>query len=325
MKQRRRILQAAAAMLACCGAVHADSLLVLNLLVLNKDGSVAIVDPVNANVTAKITAGDGPHEIVAAGHDLAVISNYQGRGQTLAIVDLKAHKELRRVDISPASHPHGLALFRDKIYFTAEGSSTIGRYDPIGNRVEWTLPTGQSGTHMILLNRDGTKIFTTNLGSGSVSIFEQSGEKWNPTHIKVGPRAEGFDLSPDEKEIWAANAGDGTVSIIDVPSKKVIATVNVGTQQSNRLKFTPDGKRVLISDFNTGEVAVVDASAKKVVKRIKIASSVAGILVAPDGARAYVAATYDGFVAIIDMATLSVTNKIATGRGPDGMDWIRGN
>ena len=105
----------------------------------------------------------------------------------------------------------------------------------------------------------------------------------------------------------------------------MIATVNVGTQQSNRLKFTPDGKRVLISDFNTGEVAVVDASAKKVVKRIKIASSVAGILVAPDGARAYVAATYDGFVAIIDMATLSVTNKIATGRGPDGMDWIRGN
>jgi YVTN family beta-propeller protein len=313
-------LVATAALGLASPSLWADS-----LVVLNKDGSVAIVDPITLKVTARIAAGDGPHEIVGVNSDLAVISNYQGRGDTLSIVDLKAKKELRRADITPSSRPHGLAVSGGKVYFTAEGNAALGRFDPAANRVDWTLPSGQSGTHMILLNKDGSKIFTTNLGSGSVSIFERSGEKWNPTHIKVGPGAEGFDLSPDEKYIWAANAGDGTVSIIDVAARKVAATIPAGTKRSNRLKFTHDGKRVLISDFSTGELLIVDVASRKVAQRIPVASSIAGILVAPDGARAYIAATYDDFVAVVDLESLRVIGRVMTGRGPDGMDWIRGD
>jgi YVTN family beta-propeller protein len=47
-----------------------------------------------------------------------------------------------------------------------------------------------------------------------------------------------------------------------------------------------------------------------------------GILMAPDGSRAFVAVTGDDYVAVIDLKTITVTSKIATGKGPDGMAWV---
>jgi YVTN family beta-propeller protein len=48
-----------------------------------------------------------------------------------------------------------------------------------------------------------------------------------------------------------------------------------------------------------------------------------GILITPDGARAYVALAGDKTVAIVDLKTLAVSDRIATGNGPDGMAWVR--
>jgi len=300
------------------------------LLVLNKEGSVAIVDPATQKVLGKAPTGEDPHEVVATTDGkLAVATNYgsgQKPGHTLSVIDIASRKELHRVDIAPLLRPHGLFSVDGEVYFTPEGSKMIGRYDPATNRVDWQLGTGQDGTHMISMSQDHNLIFTSNIGSGSISIFERKGTPadWHATVVQVGPGAEGYDVSPNGKELWAANAGDGTVSIVDIAAKKVVQTFAVGAKRSNRLKFTPDGQRVLISDATTGDLIVVDVAARKEIKRLKLGRSVAGILVQPDGARAYVAATPDNYVAVVDLKTLEVTSRISTGNGPDGMDWIPG-
>ncbi|HYL36533.1 MAG TPA: YncE family protein [Bryobacteraceae bacterium] len=299
------------------------------LLVLNKEGSVAIVDPATRKVLGRAPTGDGPHEVVATTDGkLAVASNYGSGptpGHTLSVIDIAGRKELHLVDIAPLLRPHGLFAADGKVYFTAEGSQAIGRYDPATNRVDWQLSTGQDGTHMVALSKDRNLIFTSNIGSGSISIFERKGTDWRGTALRTGAGVEGFDLSPDGKELWAANAGDGTGSIIDVAAKKVVQTFPVGAKRSNRLKFTPDGRRVLISDLTTGDLIVVDAAARKPIKRLNLGRSVAGILVTPDGSRAYVAATNDNYVAVVDLKTLEPAGRLATGNGPDGMDWIAGH
>jgi YVTN family beta-propeller protein len=302
----------------------ASGLAAETLLVLNKEGNVAMVDPATQKVLAHVPAGEGPHEIVAtADGKLAVVSNYGGH--TLSVIDLASRRELRRVDLSPLSRPHGLFAAGGRIYFTAESNRMVGRYDPASNRVDWKIGTGQDGTHMVMLNRAGTMMFTSNFGSGSISIFERAGGTgdWHQTNVPTGPGVEGFDISPDEKQLWAANAGDGTVSIIDSATKKIVEAFNAGARRSNRLKFTPDGRRVLISDLASGELLVIDASTKKMIKRIRTGSGSAGILVQPDGSRAYVAATNDNHVAIVDLKTLEMIGQIQTGRGPDGMDWVK--
>jgi YVTN family beta-propeller protein len=301
-----------------------------SLLVLNKEGSVSIVDPSTQEVLGRAPTGEGPHEVVATTDGkLAVASNYgsgQMPGHTLSVIDLASRKEIHRVDLTPLSRPHGLLAVDGKVYFTAEGSKAIGRYDPATNRVDWVLGTGQDGTHMVAMSKDHNMIFTSNIGSGTISIFEHVGASgdWRQTVVHVGPGPEGFDVSPDGKELWAANSGDGTVSIVDVAGKKVVQTFPVGAKRSNRLKFTPDGIHVLISDLTNGDLIVVEAATRKAVKRLNLGHSIAGILVAPSGSRAYVAATNDNYVAVVDLKTLEVAGHISTGTGPDGMDWVAG-
>jgi len=295
------------------------------LLVLDKDdAALVIIDPATGKIAGRVPTGAGPHEVAAsADGKLAFVGNYGGNpGNTVSVIDLVAQKELHRFEIAPLSRAHGVAFFDGKFYFTAEANKVIGRYDPAANVIDWVLGTGQNTTHMVLLSKDGSKIFTANIGSDSVSIFERSGAaNWNQTVVAVGKGPEGIDLSPDGREIWTAHSRDGGVSIIDVGGKKVVQTLNLGTGRSNRLKFTPDGRRVLISDINAGEVLVLDAPARKEIKRLKVGKTPEGILVAPDGSHAYLAVTGDNQIAVLDLKTLEITGHIEPGKGPDGMAW----
>jgi YVTN family beta-propeller protein len=296
------------------------------LLVVNKEGSLAIVDPVSREVVATVRTGEAPHETVASRDGkLAFVSNYGGAdapGSTISVIDLEARRELRRVDLGVLRRPHGLAFAGGKLYFTAETNKIIGTYDPGTNQVDWLLGTGQNTTHMIAVSAGLNVIYTANIGSDTISIFERNGsQSWNQTVIPVGKGPEGFDISPDGKELWAAHSRDGGVSVINLFEKRVIQTFRVQTRRSNRLKFTPDGRLVLITDLDAGTLLVLQRETRKELKRITLGHQPAGILVAPDGARAYVAVTGDDNVAVIDLQTLELQARIAIGTGPDGMAW----
>jgi len=60
-----------------------------------------------------------------------------------------------------------------------------------------------------------------------------------------------------------------------------------------------------------------------VTKKIPLGRMVEGILMQPDGARAYVAVNGENYIAIIDLKTLAVAGRIETGKGPDGMAWVK--
>jgi YVTN family beta-propeller protein len=320
----RRIVLAATIALAAAALPAAQSS-GPQLLVLNKtDATLAFVDPASGRVTGTVPTGDGPHEVVvSADGKLAFASNYGATVPTISVIDIATKKELRRVDVSPLRRPHGLAFADGKLYFTAELNRLFARYDPATNQIDWMLGTGQTTTHMILVNEAATRIYTANIGGNSIALFERGAnpQNWSETVIPVGRGPEGFDVSPDGRELWAAHSQDGGVSVIDLATKKVAATLDLKTGRSNRLKFTTDGTRVLISDLNAGEIVVVDAKTHEVVKKIPVGKSPEGILMAPGGLVAYVAVNGDNFVAVLDLKTLNVTKKIETGGGPDGMAW----
>jgi YVTN family beta-propeller protein len=295
------------------------------LLVLNKEGSLAIVDPASKKVLGTVRTGEQPHEVEAsADGKLAFVSNYANGANSLSVIDLAGRKELHRVDLTPLGRPHGLSAAGNKVYFTAEANKVIGRYDPATNKVDMVLGTGQNSTHMVLALPDESRLFTANIGSDSITIIERAGVgNWNETVVPVGQGPEGFDLSPDGKQLWAANSRDGSVSIIDLATKRVVNTFNVKTKRSNRLKFTPDGRLVLISDLEAGDLIVLERSTRKDVKRIKLGKQLAGILVTPDSSRAYCAVTGDDNVAVVDLKKLELVDRLKTGVGPDGMAWIK--
>jgi YVTN family beta-propeller protein len=299
------------------------------LLVLNKsENSLAIVDPSTKQVVARVATGEGPHEVAASDDGkLAFVTNYGAStpGNSLSVIDLTEQKEIHRVDLGPMGRPHGVLFADGQVYFTAELSKLIARYDPATNKVDWVMGVGQNRTHMLVRTKYLNEIFTSNVDSNTVTAIEKSSDPsgWKETNIPVGKGPEGIDISPSDKEVWAANSGDGTVSIIDTSTSKVIHTFNVHTKHSNRLKFTNDGKLALISDPASNELVVVDAGTRKFVKQIKVGKGPGGILIAPHGDRAYVALAGDNAVAVIDLRKLDVVDHIPTGQGPDGLAWAQ--
>jgi len=329
------------------------------LLVLEKsDHSLAIVDPENLQIVARVAAGPDPHEIVASPDGkLAYISNYGGLDSalnTISVIDLAAQKALPPIYLGALRSAHGLAFAGGKLYFTVETNKAIGRYDPATQSIDWVLGTGQDRTHMVVVSESLDRIVTSNVSSGTISIIEQVSppatrfgpppgsnappgsappaggprKTWRVTNGPAGHGAEGFDVSPDSKEIWAANAQDATVTIIDATSKRVTETLPISLPGANRLKFTPDGKRVLIAGGGgaapTGSnLVVLDAVTRKEVKQINLGGGAAGIVMVPDRSRAYVAVSGKDKVAVLDLKSLEVTGYVSTGKQPDGLAWVR--
>jgi YVTN family beta-propeller protein len=320
-------MRCVAAALALCftlaGPTWSATLLVLN----KEDATLSFIDPATGTSSATIPTGAGPHEVeVTADGRTAVVTNYgaQSAGNSLSVIDLAARKERLRVDLGDLRRPHGLAATGQQVYFTAEDAKHIGRLDTASDKVDWRFATNQERTHMIVASRDGRTLFTSNMGSHTVSIIERSADgSARQTLVNVGRGPEGLDLTPDGRQLWTSNSEDGTVSIVDVATKMLVKTFDIGTRRSNRIKFTPDGTLALVSDITAGELVVVDVKSQTVKTRLAIGRGASGILVVPDGSRAYVAAASERKLVVVDLKSLAVTGQVATGGGPDGMAWVR--
>ena len=331
MRSSRLVIRLALSLVALAtiasGAASQTSSAARLLVLLRNASALAIVDPASGKVLGRVPVGKDPHEVAVTpdGKMAFVASPSEG----ISVIDVPAMKELRRVDTGTLSAPHDVLYAGGKVYFTAEGFKTIGRYDPAANRIEWMLGIGQDGTHMMVLAKDQQTMWVPNRGSNSISVIEGVAggpPKFRTTAIPVpGKTPEGLDLSPDGRELWTATRGDGGVSIIDTASRKVTQSFNLKLTDANRLKFTPDGK-VLILDGGTGTLIVLDAASRKEIKRLKVApgdSGDGGIFVMPDGSRAYLGLRDDHSVVVIDLKTLAIANRFAMGpnSGPGCINW----
>jgi YVTN family beta-propeller protein len=324
-----------------------------SLLALSKtDHTLAIVDPSTLKVVARVPVGEDPHEVIASSDGKTAYVSIYGGGSLheLNVIDLVAQKPLKNIDTRPLFGPHGLTFVNGKVWFTAEGSKSIGRYDPATDKLDWSMGTGQDRTHMIYVTDDTKRIYATNVSSGTVSILldtmmlpgnftppknaapsgnmpapppqgMQPRENWEQTIIPVSRGSEGFDVSPDGGWLWTAASEDGSIAIIDLSAKKLVKKIDAKVNGANRLKFTPDGKLVFITSLFKGDLVIYDSNSQQEIKRLNIGHGAAGILMDPNGTRAFVACTPDNYIVIIDLKTLTVSGRIDVGGGPDGLAW----
>jgi len=306
------------------------------LLALSKgDHTLAIVNSITLKVIARVPVGPDPHEVVASsdGKKAYVTNTGGGKSYEINVIDLVAQKALPNIDTRPLMGPHGIMFTNGKVWFSAEGSKSVGRYDPATNKLDWSMGTGQERTHMVYVTSDEKHIYTTNVNAGTVSLLYDTllpappfpGAKprndWAQTVVPVSKGSEGFDVTPDGKQLWTAAADDGTISVIDLNTKKRIHVIDAKAFGANRLKFTPDGKLALVSSLRSGDLLIMDVASRKEIKHLDIGKGGAGIEMDPDGSRAFVGCTPNNYVAVIDLKKLEVINHIDVGQGPDGLAW----
>lgn len=309
-----------------------------SLLALSKtDHTLAIVDPASLKVISRIPVGVDPHEVIASSDGTKAYVSIYGGGSLheIDVIDLVAQKPLSPIETKPFLGPHGLMYIGGKLWFTAEGSKSVARYDPASGKIDWSMGTGQDRTHMIYVTNNEKSVYTSNVASGSISILTDTmiqpppaapagakpREDWLHTVIPVSRGAEGFDVSPDGKQLWAAASDDGTIVIIDIPSKKVVGKIDAKANGANRLIFSIDGKLVFVTSLRSSDVFIFDVETRTLLKRVYVGHGAAGILADPDGSRVFVACTPDNYIAIINIKVLEVAGHIEVGGGPDGLAW----
>ena len=319
------------------------------LLVLHKgENAMAIVNPATGKVVGRVPVGQDPHELaVSTDGTLAFATNYSGSsergGNSISVIDLEARTERHHVELSPLSRPHGLWFADKKLYFTAEGSMAIGRYDPATNKVDWVLGTGQDRTHMILVGKD-QKIFTSNVSSNTISIIERGGPpQGGPGGPPPGggPGGPGFGGPPGGPGGPPGGGPDGPPPGGPPPGggpggpppgrgpggpgggpggpgwRQTVVEVGRGPEGFD---LSPDGKQIWTAHMGDGRVSVIDVATKKVVRTIEAGARSANRLkFTPDGKLVLISEIGGGGLVVLDVATGAVKTRLNLGRGASGI------
>lgn len=314
------------------------------LLAISKaDHKLAIVDARTLQVVSRIDVGVDPHEVIATPDGrTAYISNMDnGNAHEIDVIDLVGQRALPPIDTGLLRGSHGLTLVGGKLWFTAQGTKAIGRYDIQSAKVEWAMGTGQDWTHMLYVTPDAKHIYTTNVSSGTVSFFDYRlvphlatafgylrGNKppaweWVQTVIPVSYGIEGIDVSPEGREVWTATPVTGEIFILDPGTEKIVSTLDAKIVGANRVKFTTDGSRVLVSNIRNGDLVMFDSQSRQEIKRLRVGAGATTILLDPDGTRVFVACNVDGYIAVIDLKKFAISGRIDVGGNPDGLAMAR--
>lgn len=309
------------------------------LLVVNKgDDSVWLLDAADGRRIAALPTGREPHEVaVSRDGRRAVVADYGGprAGNTLTVIDLPGKRVERTVDLGEHLRPHGMAWLPDgrRVVVTSEVRRAVVVVDVDAGAVLGAVSTGEEGTHMLALSADGGRVYTTNVGSGTVSAIDLATMTLVGTG-RAGAGPEGFDLSPDGRELWVGNRGDHTVSVLDAATLREVARLPA-PRLPFRVDFTPDGARAVVATPQSGTLRVYDvpgrALAAAVEMRFDAPSATGprprmdgpgaplGVVVSADGSHAFAANANAPVVTVVDLRRGEIVAYFATGRGPDGI------
>ena len=306
--------------------VHAASTPANALLVLAKsDNTLAIVDPVTLKVVARMPSGPDPHEVVASSDGkFAYVSNYGGGAyNTITVIDLVAQKTLAPIDLGPLRGPHGLVFVGGKLWFTAEAAKVIGSYDPVAQKVDLVIGTGQDRTHMIFVSDDLKRIVTSNVSSATMTIIDQrAGGGRGPGGPPPGmPGGRGPGGPPPGMGGGGGPGGPGgRGGPMGAPGGDWGETVVAVGRGAEGFDVSPDGKEIWAANAQDGTVSIVDLTAKKVSQTLDANVSGANRLkFTPDGKLVFVSTLGGSDLTILDAATRKVVKRVNIGHGAAGI------
>jgi YVTN family beta-propeller protein len=302
------------------------------LLVVNKtDHTLSIVDPEKGQQTAVISVGGVTEHEVCASPDgkfaWAPIYGDSGvgmpgsDGRTVNVIDLSSKKIVSSIDLKEPSRPH-CVLYGPKdgrVYVTSELSNSIKIIDPVQRELVDSIPTGEPESHMMVITKDGSRAYTSNVGAGTVSSIDIALKRVISV-IPISRMAQRIAISNDDRFVFTSDQTDPNVAVIDTKTSRVASRVKL---KGHGFGLTPtrDGRYLLVAQPWVKTVSVIDLDSMEVMRTIGVPAEPQEILVRPDNKIAYVSCDLDKQVAVIDLSNWKVTKLIDVGGGADGLGW----
>lgn len=303
--------------------------------VVNKaDGTASIINLETGHTDSVIKVGYLPHEIASSADGSKVfVSNYgkdhvrstspnNRPGHTLSVVSLTSPFLQTDIDLgATACAPHGLELSKDgeKLYVTCEDRQEVVALNVHTLKVEFSVPTNQAQSHMLVASADQSRAYVANFSPGTVSVLDLK-NKSILAQIKTGPGTEGVSLAPNQNFAYATSVLSNTLFKIDTKTLEVVQSAPTD-RSPVRVLVTPNGKYLLVNNSADGTVQIFDAETLELQSRIKVGKQPIGIVV-PNDQFAYVANMNDNKISVIDLEKREVVKEFSTGSKPDGITYI---
>lgn len=279
-------------------------------------------------------------KVVAAPHEAAVspdgrsvlVTNYNrqdvGPQKSLSLIALPSGDTIKTIDIGEYRAPHDVRWVDDShVVVTAEASQALLLVNTTTGSIERVFKTEQAISHMLALSTDRTRLYCSNMRSGSVSAFDfKTGQKIKD--VNTGKECEGVGVTPDGRWVWAGNRAEDTISIIDTKSLEVVKRIQ-SPGFPYRVQFTPDGKLALIPHANASSLVVADVARQEIVKSIPLGMtkvdkpSTAGVFPHPDNRHAFVTVRNDNSMLVLDLVTGQTLGRVEVQSSPDGVTYSR--
>ena len=192
--------------------------------------SVAVVAP-DGELTSIATGQKGTHMIAVAPDNRTAYTANIGSG-TVSVLDLAAGRKLR--DFAVGGRPEGLALTKEgrELWVGDLGAPRVSIWDTAKGEKIAELPVDPVAIR-VLASPDGKLVATSNIASGTISLFDAETRAPLKTITVSGEAAKGqvtLLFSPDSKRLYAAETGHDKVAEIDVARGEVLRRIAAGKQ-----------------------------------------------------------------------------------------------
>jgi YVTN family beta-propeller protein len=302
------------------------------LLVANKaDRSLGIIDPASGTQVGTVAEGGNTgHEVIASPDGRTAYVPIYGDsgvgkpgsdGSNLIVIDIASRKVIGNIDFGHGVRPH-CPLFGPKdglLYVSTELDNSITVIDPHSLKIIGSIPTGRPESHMFAISRDGRYGYTTNVGSGTISVLDMAARKMIDV-VPVAPVIQRIALSVDDRLAFTSDQSKPQLAVFDTSSRKVKSWVPL-VAPGYGTAATPDGQWLVIAMPAARQVAVLNLKSMKIEHTIDVPAAPQEVVIRPDGAVAYVSCDASHKVAEIRTSDWTVAKLIDAGAGADGLAW----
>ena len=293
--------------------------------------TITLIDLKTMEAYRHVPVVAGPHEAAVSPDGRSVIvTNYnkQGAGpqKTLSLIGLPSGDTIRTIDLGEYRAPHDVRwVDLTRVVVTAEGSQALLLVNVTSGAIERVFRTEQEVSHMLALSTDRTRLYCSNMRSGSVTAFDfKTGQKIKD--VPTGKECEGVGVTPDGRWVWAGNRAEDTISIIDTRTLEVTKRIP-SPGFPYRVQFTPDGKLALIPHATSSSLVIADVASQSIVKAIKLgltkvaAPSTAGVFPHWDNRHVFVTVRNDNSMLVLDLVSGETLARVEVQNSPDGVSY----
>jgi YVTN family beta-propeller protein len=245
------------------------------LLVLNRDNSISVIDPVVGitgvtNLFAQINLSRPGADWVLNDDNKRLFVSMPIAGQ-VALVDTESFEVSHEIDAG--EQPMRVELQRDQRYLWVGNNSNdpelsgVTVIDAEDLQTVKFIPTGP-GHHEIAFSDGDRYAFVTNRDGGTVTVIDvQSLEKL--ADIETGPKPISVAYSALGGAIYVTDADAGTVTVIDPDTREIRAKI-VAEPGLGPMRFNDEGRWGLVVNASSDKVFVIDASSDRLAHAISV-------------------------------------------------------